>query len=170
MRRDKAMIDNAPTSTAAIHTTHCNERRLVVVQVPSAHAVGGRYAHQKPTASSAPAPIRAYGRRNARRAKATAPVTPSKATAQGTVQQRPSAAARPPMPRAPPAAPMTRAFSPIGPPLRPQGASICYSNADTIRSVPWYGVKSCLSPTPLRDLPLPPVFTLRQFAITSVDA
>jgi len=138
---------------AAITLPHCNERRWAVVQVPSAHAVVGTvcppeaHSQQRPCANQGIMEGETPGVR-----KRPRPSLRARRLPRARLQQRPSAAARPPMPRAPPAAPMTRTFSPIGSPLRPQGASICYSNADTIRSVPWYGVKSCFSPTPLRRL------------------
>ena len=39
-----------------------------------------------------------------------------------------------------------------------RGYALKNEHADTIRSVPWYGVKRCLSRTRLRDLPPPRAF------------
>src|SRR5262245_40060524 len=97
--------------TAEIHTNQRSFSRFDGTQVPSSHSAGVLYTHQNARAKSPAALTTEYGNRNARRANATAPVTPRIATAHGTVQQSPTAAANPPRPNAPVVTVMTRAFS-----------------------------------------------------------
>lgn len=108
-----AITASSATRAAAPHTTNRSGRRGLSLQASSGHA-GLRYANQNPIPRNNAAPTSACGSRNAMRANATAPVTPRSATAHGTAQQRPSAAAKPPRPTAPPAAPTTFTFSSIG--------------------------------------------------------